>query len=136
MAIDEREHAAKQDNSPAETRRAIDEAVREEAAAGNAVIVGRMGGAILGVRPDVLRVFIKAPLDWRAANVAESLGIADAAARAEIARIDEARRTYAREGYRVSWGDPSNYDLVVDTARFDVGGSAEVIVAAVHAARG
>jgi cytidylate kinase len=110
--------------------------VREESAAGNVVIVGRMGGAILGARPDVVRVFIKAPLDWRAAHVAESLGIDDGAARTEIARIDEARRTYAREGYRVTWGDPRNYDLVVDTSKFEIAGSADIIVAAVHAAGG
>ncbi|HEY0381593.1 MAG TPA: cytidylate kinase-like family protein [Candidatus Elarobacter sp.] len=124
------------DDSLAETRRAIEETVREEAAAGNVVIVGRMGGAILGARPDVVRVFIKAPLDWRASHVAESLGVGDAAARTEIARIDEARRTYAREGYRVSWGDPRNYDLVVDTSKFEIAGSADIIVAAVHAAGG
>jgi len=124
------------DDSAAETRRAIEEAVREEAAAGDVVIVGRMGGAIMGARPDVVRVFIKAPLDWRAAHVAESLGIDDGAARTEIARIDEARRTYAREGYRVSWGDPRNYDLVVDTSKFEIAGSADIIVAAVHAAGG
>lgn len=124
------------DDSPAEMRRAIEEAVREEAAAGNAVIVGRMGGMILGPRADVLRVFIKAPLDWRVAHVAESLGIDHAAAREEIARIDEARRTYAREGYRVTWGDPRNYDLVVDTAKFEIQGTADVIVGAVRAAGG
>jgi cytidylate kinase len=124
------------DDFPADTRRAIEEAVREEAAAGDAVIVGRMGGTILGARPDVLRVFVKAPLDWRAAHVAESLAIDEAAARAEIARIDEARRAYAREGYRVTWGDPRNYDLVVDTSRFGVDGTAGVIVAAVRAAGG
>ena len=122
------------DDSAVETRRAIEEAVREEAAAGDAVIVGRMGSVILGPRRDVLRVFVKAPLDWRAAHVAESLGVDDAAARAEIGRIDEARRTYAREGYRVTWGDPRNYDLVVDTSKFEVDGTADVIVAAVQAA--
>jgi cytidylate kinase len=124
------------DDSPAEMRRAIEEAVREEAAAGNAVIVGRMGGAILGPRPDVLRVFVKAPMDWRVAHVAASLGVDDAAARAEIGRIDEARRTYAREGYRVTWGDPRNYDLVVDTAKFGIDGTAGVIVAAVRTGGG
>jgi CMP/dCMP kinase len=124
------------DDSPAQTRRAIEEAVREEAAAGNAVIVGRMGGTILGPRPDVLRVFIKAPLDWRVAHVAQSLAIDAAAAREEISRIDEARRTYAREGYRVTWGDPRNYDLVVDTAKFGIDGTAAVIVAAVRTAGG
>jgi cytidylate kinase len=122
------------DDFPADARRAIEEAVRDEAAGGNAVIVGRMAGAILGPRADVLRVFIHAPLAWRVARVAESLGVDAAAARAEIARIDEARRTYAREGYRVTWGDPRNYDLFLDSSRFGVDGSAEIVIGAVRAA--
>ncbi|HYW54309.1 MAG TPA: cytidylate kinase-like family protein [Dongiaceae bacterium] len=124
------------DPFPADTRRAIEAAVREEATRGNAVIVGRMGGAILRDRSDVLRVFVYAPLAWRIAHVAESLHVGEAAARAEVARIDEARRAYAREGYNVTWGDPRNYHLVIDSSRFGVPGSAEVIAAAVRAAGG
>jgi CMP/dCMP kinase len=124
------------DPEPAEMRRAIEEAVREEAEAGDAVIVGRMGSVVLAGRRDLVRVFLQAPLDWRIAHVVESLGVGEAAARAEIARIDEARRTYAREGYQVTWGDPRRYDLVLDTSRFGVAGSAGVIVAAVRAAGG
>jgi cytidylate kinase len=124
------------DEFPADTRRAIEEAVREEATPGDVVIVGRMAGMILAARPDVVRVFLNAPLAWRVKHVAESLGVDEAAARAEIARIDDARRTYAREGYNVTWGDPRIYDLVLDTSRFGVEGSAEIIVTAVHAAQG
>ena len=108
--------------------------MREEAAPGDAVIVGRMASVVLRGRPDLVRVFLRAPLEWRAAHVAESLGIDVAAARAEIARIDEARKAYAREGYRVTWGDPRVFDLVLDTSRFGVEGSAQVIVDAVRAA--
>lgn len=117
-----------------QTRRAIEAAVRDAVVGGDAIVVGRMASAILAGRPDLLRVFLHAPLAWRIANVASSLGVGEALARAEIARIDEARRTYAREGYRVTWGDPRNYDLVIDTSRFGIDGAAEVIVAAVRAA--
>jgi cytidylate kinase len=122
------------DDFPVETRHAIEEAVREEAAAGDAVIVGRASGSILRDRSDLVRVYVHAPLAWRAARVAQSLTIDEAAARAEIARIDEARRTYAREGYRMTSGEASNYDLVIDTSRFGVDGAADIIVAAVRAA--
>lgn len=123
-----------EDPFPSELRGAIEAAVREEATHGNVVILGRMASVVLAGWPDVVRVFVRAPLDWRIAHVAESLGVSAAAARAEIARIDEARRTYAREGYQVTWGDPRNYDLVVDSARFGVDGSAAVIEAGVRAA--
>jgi cytidylate kinase len=122
------------DDFPVETRHAIEAAVREEAAAGDAVIVGRAAGAILAGRRDVVRVYLYAPLAWRAARVAQSLAIDEAAARAEIARIDEARRIYAREGYRITSGEAKNYDLVIDTSRFGVDGAADIVVAAVRAA--
>lgn len=126
--------ASTDDDLVAETRRATEEAIREAAVAGDAVFVGRMAGTTLGDRRDLVRAFLHAPLAWRAAQVASSLGMDEATARTEIARIDEARRTYAKEQYRVSWGDPRNYDLVLDTSRFGVEGSAGIIVAAVHAA--
>jgi cytidylate kinase len=122
------------DDFPVETRHAIEAAVREEAATGDAVIVGRAAGAVLRGRHDLVRVYVHAPLAWRAARVAQSLAIDEAAARAEIARIDEARRTYARDGYRTGSGDFANYDLAIDTSRFGVDGAADIIVAAVRAA--
>ncbi len=97
-----------EDDFSVDTRRAIEQAVREIAEAGNVIVNGRMAGAILGPRPDVLRVL--------------------------ILRIDEARRAYAKIHYRVTWGDPRNYDLVLDTSRFGIDGSADLIVAAVRAA--
>jgi cytidylate kinase len=127
---------SRDDDLVAERKRGIELAVREAAEAGAVVIVGRMGGAILAARSDVLRVYVSAPVEWRIAHVAESLGLSEAKAKAEIARIDEARRDYAREHYRVSWGDARNYHLVLDTARFGAEGAGDVIAAAVRAAGG
>jgi len=108
--------------------------VREEAVAGNVVIVGRAAGSVLRGRSDLVRVYLHAPLVWRATRVALSLGISETAARAEIARIDDARRTYARDGYRIDPYDMGHYDVVVDTSRFGVEGAASIIVAAVRGA--
>jgi cytidylate kinase len=116
-------------------RREAERLIREAALEGDAVIVGRLASAVLGARPDVLRVFVYAPLAWRIANVRESLGYSEPAARSEIGRIDEARRRFAREHYRMSWGDPHSYDLAVDTARYGVEGAAAVVACAVRAAQ-
>ncbi len=125
------------DQLDVERRRGIERAVREIAEQGeNVMIIGRAAGAILAGRSDLVRVFLKAPLAWRIASIVRQFGVSEDVARAEIARIDEARRAYAREGYRVAWGDPANYDLVIDTARFGVEGAANVLVAAVRAAGG
>jgi cytidylate kinase len=116
-------------------RREVERLMHEAAAGGTVIILGYFGNAILAGQPDLLRVFIYAPLVWRIANVRASLGCDAVRARSEIARIDEARRTFAREVYRMAWGEMRNYDLAVDTARYGVDGAAQVIAAAVQAAQ-
>ncbi len=112
--------------------REVQEAVREYAAHGNAVIVGRGANAILGRRPDVLRVFMHAPRDWRMRHIMEGHRVDERTALSEIDRIDRARTEYMRVYYNVDWDRPETYDLTIDTSTFGIEGSAEVIVRAVH----
>ena len=116
-----------------ELLRAVQDAVREYAAQGNAVIVGRGAFAILGARPDVLRVFMHAPREWRIARIAEAAGIPPEAAAAELDRVDRARAAYMQQWYGATFGDARSYDLCIDTSRLDAAASTTVIVAAVRA---
>jgi len=110
--------------------REVQEAVREFAAAGNAVIIGRGANAILGRRSDVLRVFLHAPKEWRIAHIAQVHNVDPRVAAAEVNRIDRARADYMRENYRIEWGNPDNYDLSLDTARLGAEVCAGIVVAA------
>jgi CMP/dCMP kinase len=112
---------------------AVQEAVREYAARGDVVIVGRGASAILGARRDVLRVFIYAPRDWRIARVIESARVRREIAEAEVDRVDRARGAYLRDWYSLAFGDPQNYDLSIDTSRLSAVECAALIVAATHA---
>jgi cytidylate kinase len=111
--------------------REIERLIRDAADAGDVVIVGRGGNVVLAGRPDLVRVFLTAPAAWRAVHVAESLGVPEAAALAEIARVDAARRAFARERYDIAWGQPAHYDLVIDVSTFGASGAAALIAAAV-----
>ena len=111
--------------------REVERHMLEAASAGNVVVVGRFGNIVLRDRPDVLRVFLFAPLAWRIEHIMTSLGCTEAVARAEIVRVDRGRRTSARERYDFDFGDPHAYDLVLDVARLGVAGA----VAAIDAAR-
>ncbi len=114
----------------AETQREIVRLINEAADAGNVIVVGRLGNIILHDRPDVLRVFLTAPLEWRVTQIMAALGMTDAAARAEIARVDGGRRHHARDQFDFEWGDPHYYDLVLDVSHFGVDGSIALIDAA------
>ena len=112
------------------TQREIDRLINEAADADDVIVVGRLGNVVLRDRPNVLRVFLTAPLAWRIPHIAESLGISESAARTEINRVDGGRRDYAREQYDFDWGDPHYYDLVLDVTRFGVDGTIALIDAA------
>ncbi len=112
--------------------REVQEAVREFAAHGDVVILGRGAGAILGRRPDVLRVFMYAPRDWRVERVASEYGLDYKAAAAEVDRIDKARRAHLRDWYNVEMGSPAVVDLAIDTATFGEERAAALVIAAVH----
>lgn len=113
-----------------EVLRAVQEAVREYAERGDAVIVGRGAAAILGTRPGVLRVFLHAPRDWRIAHVCESTGATRAIAESELDRVDRARTEYLRQWYGLAFGDPRNYDVCIDVSRFTPTQCVNLIVAA------
>jgi CMP/dCMP kinase len=116
-----------------ELLRAVQAAVREYAARGNVVITGRGASAILGARPDVLRVFIHAPRECRIARIVETTRTRREIAEAEVDRIDRARSAYLRDWYSLAFGDPQNYDLCIDTSRLGAAECAALIVAATRA---
>jgi cytidylate kinase len=113
--------------------REVQTAVREYAAHGNVVLVGRAAGAILGRRPDVLRVFFHAPRDWRVHHVMTGTGVEQKVAADEVDRIDAARRSYLYEWYDLRWGETDQYDLALDTATFGHDAAVAAVVAAVRA---
>lgn len=112
--------------------REVQRAVREYAARGNAVIVGRGGGAILGRRVDVLRIFMYAPREWRIERIAGELALDARAAAAEVDRVDRARHAHLRDWYGVEFGAPAIVDLAIDTSTFGPDASADLIVTAVR----
>jgi len=116
-----------------ELLRAVEDAVHEYAAKGDAIIVGRGACAILGSAPGVLRVFMHAPRNWRVERVMDAARADRKSVETEVDRVDRARAEYLRERYAQTFGDPRNYDLCIDASRFEAAQSAALIVAAARA---
>ncbi len=101
--------------------------IKEIAAEGRAIIVGRGGNCILADRPKTLHVFISAPLEARVQRVMEVERLSHSAAERRIASMDRLRSDYWHTFYHADWRDPARYHLVVDSAVWGEQGTADVI---------
>ena len=106
------------------------EIIRRQAATGNAIIVGRGAAYILLDQPEVLRVFLRAPFEYRVTAIADFRKIDDAAARKFLKERDANSSAYIRQVYGHNWQGASHYDLVIDTARLGHMRATEIILAA------
>ena len=111
--------------------------IREAAARGNAVIVGRGGAFILRDHPGALHVQLVAPLAARLAYLRDRVEQAPADVRPDEAslerlchEIDQARGRYLHHLYGVDWRDPAHYALVVDTGKLGIQAATDAIAAA------
>lgn len=105
-----------------------EQVIREVAAQGNTVIVGRGAGFVLLDRPDVFRVFLRAPETARVKVLMARFGWSEAQARRKMHETDSNRAAYIRQLYGRDWCDPDEYDLVVNTARISYQATAELII--------
>ncbi len=101
--------------------------LHEIAEEGPCVIVGRGADDILSDHPNLVRVFVSAPLEARVARVMRHNGLDDAEARARIARVDKQRAGYYRFHSDGEWGKAHAYDLCLNTGNVNVEGAVRVI---------
>ena len=90
--------------------------IRRIAESGSCVIVGRAADWVLRDHPNVVRVFIHAPKDFRVRSIMERYGDTHEGATANVRRSDEARAAYYRSISGQTWGDPHHYELCVDAS--------------------
>ncbi|MGD8887941.1 MAG: cytidylate kinase-like family protein [Desulfobacterales bacterium] len=98
---------------------------------GHAVIVGRGANFIL---PPEKRfsVRIVAPQTWRIKNVSRNFDISQEDAKRRVMRTESDRRAFIRKYFNADIADPTNYDLVINTATLNVDDAAEVISTALR----
>lgn len=95
---------------------AQDKVIRKIAENGSCVIVGRAADYVLRNDKDVVRIFVRAPKEYRVKRVMEVYGDTEREAKRNIRRSDKARASYYRHISGNRWGDAKNYELVVDSS--------------------
>lgn len=103
------------------------DAIRNLAEDGSGVFVGRCADYVLRNRPDMVKVFIMAPMEKRIENIMERKGINEDQARKLIKEVDKDRSSYYRYYTDQIWGECENYELCIDSSRTGVDGAVKVI---------
>ena len=96
---------------------------------GRAVIVGR--GANFVLPPEKkFSVRIVAPQSWRIQNVSKEYDITPEEAKRRVMQTESDRRAFIRKYFNADITDPTNYDLVINTATLNVDDAVNVISSA------
>ncbi len=103
------------------------DAVRSLAKDNQGVFVGRCADYVLRGRPELLRVFVAAPLSFRIRTIMERKHLSEDQARKLIREVDKDRASYYRYYTDQVWGEAGNYDLVIDSSRVGTAGAVKVI---------
>lgn len=100
--------------------KAQSEVIRSLASEGNCVFVGRTADYVLRDNPNLVSIFLHAPLEHRAKFIISRGDAADEREASELARrMDRNRENYYNYFTGRNWGHASNYHLSVDSSRWD-----------------
>ena len=83
------------------------------------VIVGRCADYVLAGHPDLVSLFVSAPMEARVARVMRRNTLSESEARSRIARVDKNRASYYRYFTDENWGMARNYDLCINSGDLD-----------------
>ena len=128
-------HAERELHDRFSDREALESALRDAAAVGDVVILGRAGALALRDHPGALHVRLDGPSEARVFRAMEVQSVDEATARERLAETDRARERFVRDIYGLDPTDPGLYTLVLDGTAFTTAACVEVIVAAVAAPR-
>ena len=81
------------------------------------IIVGRCANYILGDK--CFSLFVYAPFEYRVQSIMERLGREEKRARTLVKKMDKTRKSYYEFFTDEKWQDLSNYQMCIDTSRFD-----------------
>jgi CMP/dCMP kinase len=111
---------------------ALEKLMKELAARGNVLLVGRGGSALLREQPWAFHVRLVAPFEVRVRRVMEHRWLREDAARKLIAQTDTRRRQFYETCFGANWADPLGYHITVNSGRL---GAAAVDLVACAAER-
>ncbi len=111
-------------------RQATERVIREHAAQGRGVILGRAGAVVLREDPRALHVRLDGPHNRRVEQAMQLEGIDRRTAEHRLEETDRAREAYVRHFYRMEPRDASLYHHRIDSTAIALFACEEIIVVA------
>lgn len=109
------------------------DAIKKLAEEESCVIVGRCADYALEENPNLVSVFVKAPISSRVARIVERKSVSEDKAYDMIAKQDKKRSNYYNYYSSKKWGDSKSYDLCIDSSKVGIDGAIAVIKAFIAA---
>jgi cytidylate kinase len=91
------------------------------------VIIGRCADYALAENPNLLRLFIYAPMKDRVQRVAERQSLSPEKAKTLIRKTDRRRASYYEYYTSHGWGETESYDFCLNSSSLGLGGTVELI---------
>lgn len=102
--------------------------IRDMAAEGNCVFVGRCSDYILRNNENCVNIFLRADAKDRIRRVVDEQNITEAEAQKVISRADKKRRSYYNYYTNREWGSISNYDIMLNLSKLSENDALEIIM--------
>ena len=96
------------------------ELIKDIATKESAIIVGRCSDYILREQSNVIRVFFYSDIETRIQVAIHNHGIKAKKARKYVEMQDQKRSGFYEFYTQQTWGDPSNYDLMINTTHISI----------------
>ena len=104
------------------------ETVKRLAQEGPCIFVGRCADVVLKDHENCYSFFIHSPLEERIKRIVETEHVTERQAKKMIKQTDWERSSYHNYYTKQKWGDPGNYDLMINSARTGIQKAVEIIM--------
>ncbi len=102
--------------------------IRDMAAQGNCVFVGRCSDYILRNNEKCFNIFLRGNLDDRVKRVMSEQNTSEAEAKKIVSRADKKRRSYYNYYTNREWGNINNYDIALNLSTISETDAVDVII--------
>ncbi|MGI6029486.1 MAG: AAA family ATPase [Candidatus Heteroscillospira sp.] len=107
--------------------------IREIAAKGSCVIVGRCADAILKDDYKCLNIFLHADMEKRVERAVKVYGVDPDKAERVVRDTDKARAKHYKYYSDRKWGEADNYDITMNISSFSIDGAVDILADSIRA---